>query len=590
MKHPTPLLPTCLTRFSAVSLLAFFAAAAAHAQQQEDLPKLARRQITAHPAKADSTYRGPHGGAYLGTGTHGRILPGLFLKYSRGKWVLSGDLSVDMSDLSTTKDEEANNNDGAERLTHTDIRKGYEHEDLKFHADYYATKRDLLSFDLFEKYRHDRTTENVLQGGTDEHGDPTPTTHDEQSNTTRDFNIGLLAEYTHKFRPGGSLASRIYFKFDDKPTDVKRIDAHQLGPQAAQSAPHEHQSFTSADPKTQVVYRSPEWGGFSFGVRQKLGLMNMRIAGETLTADAPGSLADFSFRYDVRQSLSSAGADYKHGGLALNVGAGYEVYRHNIVDGVNPDTDHTYRDWLYNASASYAFSRAHRLAANYSHTINRPTYTQLYPFVHIGTSLSSWVIGNPQLQPSVSNQMQGRYTFTSKPLTLNAIATYKSTADDITRISVYNEQTDRWVKTWVNDATYTTLRFALEGELRLGAFSMTMGAHAQYLHYEGENVTADRAWSYSFKARPQLQLPADWTLAVVALYTGREVHLHEYNRGYTYLAFRAQKQLGRWAVYGFVQDVLRSKLENVLENTTSTIVTTTDFNARALILGASYTF
>lgn len=590
MKHFEIPLPLRLARFSAVPFLAFFATAPAHAQQQEDLPKLARRQITAHPVKADSTYNGPHGGAYLGTGSNGRVLPGVFMKYSSGKWVFTGDLTVDISNLSNTKDEEANNKDGAERQTHTDIRKSYEHEDLKFHADYFATQRDILSFDVFEKYRYDRTTENVLQAGTDEHGDPTATKHDEQSSATRDFNFGLLAEYTHKFRPGGSLASRVYFKYDDRPTDVKRIEAHQLGARPHSSAPHEHQSLTSSDPKAQVVYRSPEWGGFSFGVRQKLGLMNMRIAGETLTADAPGSLADFRFNYDVRQSLSSAGADYKHGGLALNVGAGYEIYRHNIVDNVNPDTNHTYRDWLYNASASYAFNKRHRLEANYSHTINRPTYTQLYPFVHIGTSLSSWVIGNPQLQPSVSNQAQGRYTFTSKPITLNAIVTYKSTDDDITRISVYNEKTDRWVKTWVNDATYTTLRFALEGELRLGAFSMTMGAHAQYLHYEGENVTGDRAWSYSFKARPQLQLPSAWTVAVVALYTGREVHLHEYNRGYTYLAFRAQKQLGRWAVYGFVQDVLRSKLENVLENSTSTIVTTTDFNARALILGASYTF
>lgn len=561
-------------------IVSFTPFASAFAQEAEDFPRLARRSMTSF---TDSLRKQPaynttawHGGVMVGNSSQGRILPSTFFTYRNGKWELTGELSFDAADLSRSRDEVSKTDAGAQKTTDTDTRNRYEHEDLKFHANYFSTERDIISFDVFQKLHHDRTLDSSIQSGTDDKGDALESKYEEQHRKVRDFNFGALAEYTHKFEPGGSLASRIYFKYDNKPTDVT---SETWGKSSAQQVASEHQSYASADPKAQIVYRSPVWHGFSFGLREKVGMMNMRI-------DDTAS----NFHYDVRESLTSAGADYKVGGFSLNAGAGYEIFHHDIIDHVNPDVAHTYYDWLYNGSAKYAFNKRNTLSASYSHTINRPSYTQLYPFVHIGSSIAAWVVGNPSLQPSITEQWQAKYTYKITPLTLNAIVTYKTTEDDITRISTYNSDADRWVKTWVNDATYSTLRMALEGELRLGRLSMTMGAHAQWLHYDGENITADQAWSYSFKIRPQLSLPRDWMLACVVLYNGREVHLHEYNRGYTYTALRLYKQLGNWGLYAFVQDILRSDHTKVLLNNETTIVSTTDYNARALILGCSYSF
>ena len=119
---------------------------------------------------------------------------------------------------------------------------------------------------------------------------------------------------------------------------------------------------------------------------------------------------------------------------------------------------------------------------------------------------------------------------------------------------------------------------------------MTMGFHGQYLDYEGESVSSDQAWSYSFKARPQFELPKGWTLATVLLYTGRETHRYYYNRPTFYWSFRAVKQLGQWAMYAFVQDILQPDRKQILTNKDYDMTTVTRPNSRCLIVGCSYTF
>lgn len=550
------------------------------AQSEEDFPKLARRSMKDYETKLkgltpyDSIAW--HGGVYLGNSSRGRIMPNGFFSFKHGKWALTGDLSVDASKIRTFKDEEDSDINGHSKQTNTETKNHYEHEDINLHADYHATRQHTLSLDFFQKYHHDRINDNSIQSGHNQDDLSLPMVYEDQARAIKDFNFGILAEHTYKFRPGGSLATRVYFKYDNKPTDLTSTVWGEDSPKTFGS---EHQTFRSADPKAQIVYLSPSWNGFSFGLRQKIGTMNMRIEDSAT-----------KFDYDVRESLSSAGVDYKNHIITFSAGGGFEMYHHDIRDHINSDVSHTYHNWIYNATLSCNFFKRNRLTAGFRHDISRPTYTQLYPFVHIGSGIASWVIGNPSLQPSRSDQWQGKYTYVCKPLTLNTILTYKVTKQDITRISAYNEELDRWIKTWVNDARYHTLRLAVEGEVRAGIFSMTMGVHTQWLRYSGQNVRTDDARSFSFKMRPQVKLPHDWTLACVVLCNGRENHRYEYNRSYTYLALRAIKQVGPWGIYAFAQDLLRSDHTKVLRNGEATIVSTNDLNARALVLGCSYSF
>ena len=88
----------------------------------------------------------------------------------------------------------------------------------------------------------------------------------------------------------------------------------------------------------------------------------------------------------------------------------------------------------------------------------------------------------------------------------------------------------------------------------------------------------------------QMKFGSDWTLSTVLLYTGRETHLYYYNNSTFYWSFRAVKQMGKWAIYAFLQDIIQPERKRVLTNSNQNTITLTRPNSRCLIVGCSYTF
>lgn len=561
-------------------LIASLFALTARAQDEEDFHRLAKSSMdafeTSLKTKKEYYSEAWHGGVYVGNSSRGRILPNGFFKYEKGKWSMTGDVVMDFTSVDTQKDEEGTFTSGAFQITSSNINNRYEHEDLKLRLEYHKNKSNTISLDMFQKFYHNHNEENSIQSGIDDEMQFKESLYEEQDRNVKDFNCGILLEHQHLFAKGGSLSSRVYFKYDHKPMDVTSI---QWGEYSDIVTGHEHQLYESSDPKAQVIYLSPVWNNFSFGVREKVGFMNMYIED-----------SKSRFNYNVDQTLTSFDLSYKPKGFTANLKAGYETYHHDIIDNVLANSSHTYHDWIILATVGCALSPHHTVTANFNHEITRPTYTQLYPYLHVGSNIGSLLIGNTELDPSESNQIQGKYTYKNKTLKLDAYVVHKTINNDITEVSYFDKEALRSVKTWVNDAKYSTLRFAVEGEVKNGPFNMTFGVRAQHINYDGEKVSKDKSWSYSMKIRPKVTLPKDWTLAYVCLYTGREEHLRWYNEAYTYMALRAQKQMGDWALYGFVQDLLREKRVKIYQSKDYVTTTTNDYNARALILGCSYRF
>ena len=563
--------------------LLFFVPSSAFSQEEEDFQRLARRSIDNYEAEVkkqqpDYDSVAWHGAAYIGTSSRGHILPNGFFNYKRGKLQMAGNVEMDFSQINTSRSVEGIHGNGDHQLTDTKIANRYEHEDLTFRIDYHLDKQNVLSFDFFQKYYADRVGETATRHNRAKDGSENNKFEDQQRKEWK-INCGSLVEYLHQFGFGGSFSARAYIKYDNTPTDINSV---VWGKEMVYEEKDDHKAHHSTDTKGQLLFHSPKWGGFSFSLREKIGFMSTRI-----------SDAISLFDYHVTQVLTSGALNYNVGRFSFVAEGGYESYHHKLEtlsDNTKGDVMNTYRDFLYNLSATWKINARNKFTASYKHSINRPTYTQLYPFVHVGSNIGSRVKGNEDLQPSVTNQVQGKYTFSVQSLTLSTSVTYQKKSDDITGIATYDEEEQVNVKTWINDAEYNTVRGALEGEMRAGKFGMTFGARVQRLWYDGETVSEDKAWSYSFKIRPQLKLPNEWMLSAVSLYNGRESHLHWYSNPFTYLAFRAQKQLGDWAVYGFVQDILnedRVKSENSNNNV---LVTSNDYNARALIIGCSYRF
>ena len=554
---------------------------AVQAQDNNEFQRIAKRIMDAYDV-GDEIEHAPdsahfYGGAYLGAGSNGRAMPSGYITYLNDNLLITSQLAVDFSELNTEKDVTTNFLKGAQRLTNSDILTKYEKQDFSARLDYAPSKGHILTFGIIESFDHKRISENTIKNGQEADGTRQESQYEEQRRTNKDLKLGALLQYIRDFEKAGRLTARLNLKYNYKPTDVA---SDTWAAHSEASLREQHQTLYNFDPYAIIKFQSKSFGGFKFGIEEKYTIEDMRI-NDTET----------QFNFNTYSSLTSLSANYSHSWLALAATFRYEHFINDIDDHLSAEShDRTYNDWMLATRATMKLNKSNKLVLSYDRGISRPTYTQLYPFIHIGSSIGVMVVGNSSLAPSKSSQLKLSYTHSAKHFTHTHSLAYKRISDDISQISTFDETSQRSVKTWINDARYGYLRYAAEGELNYGAFSMTMGFHAQYLDYDSENVSSDNAWSYSFKARPQLQLPKGWTLASVLLYTGRETHRYYYNRSTLYWSLRAVKQMGDWAVYAFVQDILQPDKEQILTNTDYSTTTLTKPNSRCLIVGYSYTF
>lgn len=549
------------------------------AQDTNEFQRIARRIMDAYDIgeEVDHAPDSSHffGGAYLGASSNGRSMPSGYATYLTDKLLLTSQLAFDVSELATEKDVSTDFTSGAFRQTNSDIMTKYTKHDFSTRLDYAPAKGHILTFGIIESYDYNKVNENTIKNGNEADGTQQESQYEEQRRLYKDLKLGALLQYIRDFS-AGKLTTRLNIKYNYKPTDVK---SDTWAAHTESSLREQRQTLYNFDPYAMVRFQSKTFNGFKFGLEEKYTIEDMRI-NDSAT----------KFNYNTYSLLSSLSGNYSHAWLDLEATFRFEHFVNDIDNHQGPTDDRTFDNWMLSSKATLKANKRHKFVLSFDRDVSRPTYTQLYPFVHIGSSIGVMVRGNSALVPSKSNQTKISHTYSGNHLTLTNSLAYKITIDDITQFSSFDEESQRSVKTWTNDARYRNLRYAAEGEVKYGVFSMTMGFHAQYIDYDGEKVSSDHAWSYSFKARPQLQLPRGWTLANTLLYTGRETHRYYYNRSLFYWSMRAVKQIGNWAIYGFVQDIIEPDHEQVLTNTDYNMTTVTVPNSRCLIVGCSYTF
>lgn len=553
------------------------------AQDDNEFQRIARRIMDAYEVGAEVEHAPDsahwYGGAYLGASSKGRAMPSAYFSYIQNdKLLLTGNMSMDLSELTTQKNVETDFRSGASTRTNSDIFTHYEKEDASIRLDYSPRKRTILTVGFLESFNHRKVRTSTIKTGVNASGGEAEPQYEEQMRDNTDLKLGGLFQYLRDFAAGGRLTARANLKYHRKPTDV---ESDTWAAQSPASLRRERQTLYNFDPYFMLSFQSKDWNGFSFRLQERYTIEDMRI-NDTASR----------FNYNTYSWRTTLNAKYKCAWLALDATGHYENFRDRVDNHLSPQaaTERTYNDWMLAATAEFRLSERHKLLWGYDRGIKRPSYTQRYPFAHIGGSIGEMVVGNTALGPSTDNQAKVVHTYKTSHWTLTSTLSYKRTDDDITMISSYDELSQRSVKTWINDAQYDILRYTGEGEVKYGLFSMVMRLHAQYLAYEGDNVNNDDAWSYSFKVRPQVKLPKGWTLATSAIYTGRETHRYYYNRTHLYLSLRAVKEIGDWAMYAFVQDILQQDRVQVLTNKDYNTTTTDDLNGRALTVGCSYTF
>lgn len=517
-----------------------------------------------------------YGGAYLGASSNGRAMPSGYFTYLKEKVLFTSRLSVDFSDHHSESDVSTNFTSGADQSTASDLQTKYEKVDFSTRLDYSPAKSSIFSIGVLESYDSKRDYENTVMNGHDADGNSLDSKYEEQHRSTHDLKLGGLLQYIYDNEKVGRLTTRLNLKYNHKPTTVS---SDTWAAHSESSLRKQQQTLYNFDPYAMVRFESKAFNGFKFRLEEKYTQENMRIK-DTETA----------FNFKTYSLLSTAAFTYTYAWLSLNSNLRYEYYVTDLDDHETAVRYNTYNQWMLSVKATLKAGKRSTFVLSFDRDIQRPTYTQLYPFVHIGSSIGVMVVGNPSLQPMKNNQVKLSYTYSTTHWKLTNSLSYKHTSDDISQVSSYDELSQRSVKTWINDTGYGTLRYAAEAEVHYGAFSTTAELHAQYLEYDGKNVKSDQSFSWNFKLQPQVKLGSDWTLSTMLLYTGRETHHYYYNNSTFYWSFRAVKQIGKWALYAFVQDIIQPERKRVLTNSNQNTITLTRPNSRCLIVGASYTF
>ena len=551
-----------------------------YAQDTNEFQRVAKRIMDAYDVGEELQHApdSAHffGGAYLGASSNGRAMPSGYLTYLKDKLLFTSRLAVDFSDQNSEKDVSTKFTSGADQTTASDLLTRYEKVDFSTRLDYSPVKSSIFSIGLLESYNSKRDYENTVKNGHGADGNSLDSQYEEQHRSNHDLKLGGLLQYIYDNEKAGRLTTRLNLKYNYKPTTVS---SDTWAVRSEQSLREQQQTLYNFDPYAMVRFESKALGGFKFRVEEKYTMENMRI-NDTETA----------FNFKTYSLLSTAALTYAYARLSLNANMRYEHYVTDLDDHETSTRYNTYNDWMLSLKATLKADERNKFVLSFNRDIQRPTYTQLYPFVHIGSSIGVMVVGNPALQPLKDNQVKLSHTYTTTNWKLTNSLAYRHISDDISQVSSYDELSHRSVKTWVNDTGYSCLRYAAECEVRYGAFSTMAELHAQYLNYDGKSLSSDQSFSWNFKLQPQVKLGSDWTLSTVLLYTGRETHRYYYNNSTFYWSFRAVKQIDRWAVYAFLQDIIQPERKRVLTNSNQNTITLTRPNSRCLIVGCSYTF
>ena len=512
------------------------------------------------------------GGAYLGVASNGRVMPSANFRYKKNKIVFTGDVAIDLLERNSDKVDDTRNYDNSAQVANTDIHNKGEQADASLRLDYYPTLSNCFSFGVLENFSHSKSNEDAMTSFFSETGADAGTTVQQQENNTRNLKLGALMQWKHLFADKGLLLARMNLRYLYQKISVEEEDWDMLSQYSVSNAQEKWNKFT---PYGQVSYASPTWSGFNFTVQEKFTLEDMKV--EDIATD---------FRYNSSTSATTLNLNYKVKALRLFANAGYEYYNNKI-----DDVKRSYNDWVLKAGIAVGLPKGNGISFTFNRFFKRPTYMQLYDKKHLGSSLGTYYIGNRDLDPSLTSQY--KLAFNLKPaknLSVDLSVMYEDIDRDITKISGYDEAEKTSYKTWINDAKYDNIHIGMDGKWVVGPMDLRWHVNVKYLNYQGENVNGDRSWSWSFKIRPEFALGAGWIVAGALYYSGREEHRTYTDAPYTYVSVRAVKEIGPWALYTFVQDIFERRHQETTYSTTNLVITRTNENARAAIIGASYTF
>lgn len=222
----------------------------------------------------------------------------------------------------------------------------------------------------------------------------------------------------------------------------------------------------------------------------------------------------------------------------VNAGCRYEVIKSEMNDLLNPDNDirRNYHDWFPSASVSATFGQLNS-SLSYSVRTTRPAFSRLNSNVYYNNK-HMIQIGNPQLQPSMSHNIQLLLNYKTLVFKLG----YSYMKDYIN--SVFSSEGNVIIVSWKNFNNSQQFRGNISYTKTIGIWNTTLAGGITLprlkIEYQGNQYNNNKA-KYYVQCNNYFNLPKEFTLSLDYTYdNGGSIGIYKF-KPYHSLNFGIQK-------------------------------------------------
>ncbi len=253
----------------------------------------------------------------------------------------------------------------------------------------------------------------------------------------------------------------------------------------------------------------------------------------------------FEYDQDIYAGFVSATINFNKT-LGLIAGARYEATEIRGDFRVAEDEfENSYNNLLPSITLSKKLSKAASLKASYTRRIQRPSLFFINPYVSEANNRNI-TVGNPLLDPELTDQYEVSYSRFSRSFTINAAFFYRRTTDIIESFLNVNEEgiSETTFRNIGENDSYGMNVFAsttlfkiwtLRGGINLFTYNVSGIV-------DGEELSNDAILSNG-NINSSLQLPNDWLIDIFGFYRARRQTLQGFNPAFSLFIMGVKKQL-----------------------------------------------
>jgi hypothetical protein len=239
----------------------------------------------------------------------------------------------------------------------------------------------------------------------------------------------------------------------------------------------------------------------------------------------PDTTRSNHFKY--RENINAAYATVDAGFGKLGVKAGLRMEQTIAIGEQYTTSENFNRNYIQlfpSIFVTYRLNDKNQFGINYSRRIDRPGYQQLNPFKYF-IDPKTYMQGNPDLQPQLTNSFEVSYTFMDA---LNVAVNYSHTNESMTQVSKQIDSTRTTYVTTENLDAQDNYGLAITFPYQVTPWWLTSNSFNLFNNHlngmvEGGEVD-EQLTSYTFNTYNSFKLKGGWSFELSAFYNSKTIY------------------------------------------------------------------